>query len=66
MGREEGLTTTSANTKTTVCVQICTTGGTGSTVVSVEPQHPTWSTQDGGDVVQLNMVTLGGPNGLNN
>ena len=50
--------------KTTVCVQICTTGGTGSTVVSVEPQHPTWSTQDGGDVVQLNMTLLGG-NGLN-
>ena len=64
MGREEGLTTTSANTKTTVCVQICTTGGTGSTVVSVEPQHPTWSSQDGGDVVQLNMTLLGG-NGLN-
>tara|TARA_R110000868_G_scaffold72567_2_gene211354 strand:+ start:2053 stop:2247 length:195 start_codon:yes stop_codon:yes gene_type:complete len=63
MGREE-LTTISANTKTTICVQICDSGSTGTTVVSVEPQHPTWSTQDGGDVVQLNMTLLGG-NGLN-
>ena len=58
------LITTSANTLSTVCVQICTTGDTGSTVVSVNPPHPTWSSQDGGDVVQLNMVLLGG-NGLN-
>jgi hypothetical protein len=58
------LTTISAGTLSTVCVEICTTGGTGSTVVSVNPSHPTWSSQDGGDVVQLNMVLIGG-NGLN-
>jgi hypothetical protein len=58
------LTTISANTPSNVCVQICSTGDTGSTVVSVNPPHPTWSTQDGGDVVELNMVLLGG-NGLN-
>jgi len=58
------LTTTSANTPSTVCVQICTTGDTGSTVVSVNPPHPTWSSQDGGDVLQLNMVLIG-DNGLN-
>jgi len=62
MGDE--LTTISAGTLSTVCVEICTTGGTGTTVVSVNPLHPTWSTQDGGDVVQLNMVLIGG-NGLN-
>ena len=64
MGDGRELTTTSANTPTNICQQICSTGDTGSTVVSVEPQHPTWSTQDGGDVVQLNMVLIGG-NGLN-
>jgi hypothetical protein len=58
------LTTTSANTTTRICQQICSTGSTGSTVVSVNPTHPTWSSQDGGDVVQLNMVLIGG-NGLN-
>jgi hypothetical protein len=58
------LTTTSANTLSTVCVEICTTGGTGSQVISVNPPHPTWSSQNGGDVVQLNMVLIGG-NGLN-
>jgi hypothetical protein len=58
------LTTISAGTLSTICVQICTTGATGSTVVSVNPPHPTWSSQDGGDVVQLNMVLIGG-NGLN-
>jgi hypothetical protein len=57
------LTTISANTLSTVCVQICS-GDTGTTVVSVNPPHPTWSTQDGGDVLQLNMVLIGG-NGLN-
>ena len=54
----------SANTEVTICQQICTTGGT--TVVSVTPPHPTYSSLTGGTVVQLNMVTLGGPNGLNN
>jgi hypothetical protein len=58
------LTTISAGTLSTVCVQICATGDTGSTVVSVNPPHPTWSSQDGGDVVELKMVLLGG-NGLN-
>ncbi len=57
------LTTTSANTLSTVCVQVCTPDG-GTTVVSVNPPHPTWSSQDGGDVLQLNMVLIGG-NGLN-
>ena len=54
---------TSANTETTICEQICTTSGTA--VVSVTPPHPVYSDLTGGTVVQLNMVTLGGPTGLN-
>jgi hypothetical protein len=54
----------SANTEVTFCEQICTTGGT--TVVEVSVPHPTYSDLTGGTVVQLNMVSLGGMNGLNN
>jgi hypothetical protein len=53
----------SANTEVTLCEQICS--GSGTTVVSVTPPHPTYSDLTGGTVVQLNMITLGGPNGLN-
>jgi hypothetical protein len=42
-----------------------TTGGTGSSVVVVKPPHPNYSDFTGGTVVQLNMVTIGGFNGLN-
>lgn len=54
---------TSANTEVIICQQICTTSGT--TVASVIPPHPVWSDLTGGTVTQLNMVVLGGPNGLN-
>jgi hypothetical protein len=54
----------SANTETTFCEQICDGSG-GTTVVEVTPPHPTYSDLTGGTVVQLNMVVLGGPNGLN-
>lgn len=54
----------SANTEVTFCEQICDGAG-GTTVVEVSVPHPTYSDLTGGTVVQLNMVTLGGPNGLN-
>ena len=56
----------SANTLDTICVEICTTGDTGTSVVSVNPPHPVYTDGYGTPVTQLNMVTLGGPNGLNN
>lgn len=52
---------TSANTEVNICVELC-----DQSVVSVTPPHPVYSDLTGGTVVQLNMVTLGGPNGLNN
>lgn len=51
----------SANTENFVCIPEC--GFTGST--SVAPPHPVWTDGYGDAVVQLNMVVLGGPNGLN-
>jgi hypothetical protein len=51
---------TSANTETKICVIDCD----GNTTL-ITPPHPVWSDLTGGTVVQLNMVTLGGPDGLN-
>lgn len=53
---------TSANTETIICQEVCTSGGT--TVVQVVPPHPVYSDLTGGTVTQLNMVVLGGPNGI--
>jgi hypothetical protein len=50
----------SANTESTVCIVKCS----GDTV-SVVPPHPIWTDEYGTQVTQLNMITLGGPNGLN-
>lgn len=58
------MANTSANTETTICLQICTTGGTGNTVVEVTPPHPVFSDLTGGTVTQMNLVQLGGINGL--
>lgn len=52
--------TTSANTETNMCV-VCS-----GTTTSVTPPHASYGNQLGGEVIQLNTVVLGGPNGLNN
>ena len=54
----------SANTETFLCQEICTSGGT--TTISITPPHPVWTDGYGTAVTQLNMITLGGINGLNN
>lgn len=56
----------SAYTEQIICVQVCD-GISGSTiVVAVNPPHPVWTDNYGTEVTQLNAVTLGGINGLNN
>jgi hypothetical protein len=55
----------SANTESFVCVICCDCGATGSTVNQVSPPHPVWTDGYGTQVTQLNMITLGGMNGLN-
>jgi hypothetical protein len=52
---------TSANTESTICL-VCT----GTTATSVSPPHPVYGGLTGGTVVELNMIALGGFNGLNN
>jgi len=56
----------SANTETFVCEICCECGATGSTITQVTPPHPVWTDGYGTAVTQLNMIVLGGPNGLNN
>jgi len=51
----------SANTENFICIPDCEF--TGSTAVT--PPHPVWTDGYGTAVTQLNMVVLGGPNGLN-
>jgi hypothetical protein len=51
----------SANTENFICIPDCEF--TGSTAVA--PPHPIWTDGYGRAVTQLNMVVLGGPNGLN-
>lgn len=49
----------SANTETIICVVDCS----GNTQ-TITPPHPVFSDLSGGTVTQLNMVQLGGQNGL--
>ena len=64
-GCEECLNGFSAGTESTICV-VCCPCTTGETVTSVSAPHPTWTNGQGQAIVQLNAITLGGPNGLNN
>lgn len=49
----------SANTENTICVTDCS--GNTKTII---PPHPVFSDVTGGTVTQLNLVQLGGQNGL--
>ena len=53
----------SANTAYDIC-EVCF-DGTVVTVYNLTPPHPVYTDGYGTPVTQLNMVTLGGPNGLN-
>jgi hypothetical protein len=56
--------TYSAGTFTSEICVVCDTDK-GTTATYVETPHPTYVNEVGDAVVQLQMVTLGGPNGLN-
>jgi hypothetical protein len=46
-------------------VQICVVDDCTSLRTLLEVPHPTWTTESGEAIVELNMVALGGMNGLN-
>jgi hypothetical protein len=52
-----------AGPETLLCIEVC--GPSGTTVTQVSPPHPVWTDAYGTAVTQLNMITLGGPDGLN-
>jgi hypothetical protein len=56
----------SAYTEQIICVQVCDDMSGSTVVVAVNPPHPVWTDNYGTEVTQLNAVTLGGINGLNN
>jgi hypothetical protein len=56
----------SAYTEQIICVQVCDDMSGSTVVVAVNPPHPVWTDNYGTEVTQLNAVTLGGVNGLNN
>jgi len=55
----------SANTEVLVCEVCCPCDISGSTF-TVTPPNPVWTDGSGIAVTQLNMIVLGGENGLNN
>jgi hypothetical protein len=52
--------TTSANTETILC------GVCSGETITLYPPHAEYGTPQGGVVIQMNTVALGGENGLNN
>lgn len=58
-------TTYSAGTFTSYICQECTTNGNTVSTKALNTPHPSYTNGAGDVVVQLQMVTLGGPNGLN-
>jgi hypothetical protein len=63
-GCNECLNGFSAGTESEAC-QICW-DGSGYTATVVSAPHPRWTNQFGQTVIQLDAITLGGQNGLNN
>lgn len=61
---EEALAPLSAGTEVKIC-QVCTDENGVQTATQITPPHPVWTNGRGKSVVQLNMVALGGENGLN-
>ena len=55
----------SANTENFVCVTCCPCDGSSGSTFSVTPPHPVWTDGYGAPVTQLNMIVIGGINGLN-
>ena len=55
----------SANTENFVCVTCCPCDGSSGSTFSITPPHPVWTDEYGTPVTQMNMIVIGGINGLN-
>jgi hypothetical protein len=61
----ECLPPLSSGTETDIC-QVCVDSSGNTTATFIDAPHPTWTDGRGRSVIQLNMIVLGGQNGLNN
>lgn len=61
----ECLPPLSSGTEVSIC-QVCTDSSGNTIATEIIPPHPTWTDGSGRSVIQLNMIELGGQNGLNN
>jgi hypothetical protein len=58
-------TTYSAGTFVSYICQECTSGGTQTSTIARNTPHPSFTNSQGDEVIQKQMVVIGGPNGLN-
>jgi hypothetical protein len=58
-------TTISAGTYNTKICYECPDGSGGTIATAVDAPHPTYTDGQNNSIIQLDMVALGGPNGLN-
>ena len=61
VSNQGGLRSRTSGVEVDICQLLC-----DQSVQLVTPPHPEWTDGYGTQVTQLNMITLGGPNGLNN
>ena len=59
------MATFSSGTESTLCL-ICNPGTTGETAAKVTVPHPNYTDGQNNLIIQLNAITVGGFNGLNN
>jgi hypothetical protein len=59
-------TTYSAGTFTSyICQECVNSGGTITSTANTKTPHPSYTNSNGDEVIQLQMVAIGGPTGLN-
>lgn len=63
---QQALAPLSAGTEYKVCVWCCACSASpNESLFKVVPPHPIWTNERGKDVMLLDAIVLGGPNGLN-
>ena len=60
------MSTFSANTQYEYSIEILGDFSGGTAPAGAIAPHPTYTDADGNEIIQLNAITLGGFNGLNN
>lgn len=59
------MSTISAGTFNSEICFVCPDGSGGEIATAVDAPHPVYTDGKGNEIIQLDMVVIGGPNGLN-